>query len=43
MDSSEQEFLGSGEDCLPRDLAIESGGVSMSVPAYTVAIFLQVT
>lgn len=43
MDSSEEEFLGSGEDCLPRDLAIESGGVSMSVPAYTVAIFLQVT
>ena len=41
LDSSGQEFGGTGQEPMSRDLAITAEGVSIPIPAYYVAVFLQ--
>ncbi len=41
LDSSAREFLGNGQERIPRELALMSEGIAVSVPAYTVALFLE--
>jgi maltooligosyltrehalose trehalohydrolase len=41
LDSSAEEFGGTGQESILRDLAITSEGMSIPIPAYTVAVFLQ--
>lgn len=41
LDSSAQEFGGTGQEPLSRDLAITAEGVSILIPAYYVGVFLQ--
>jgi maltooligosyltrehalose trehalohydrolase len=42
LDSSAGEYGGNGQEFISRDLAITSDGIIMPVPAYAVALFLQV-
>ena len=42
LDSFAQEFGGTGQELIPRDLALTAEGVSISIPAHTVALFLRV-
>jgi maltooligosyltrehalose trehalohydrolase len=41
LDSSAEEFGGTGQESILRDLAITSEGMFIPLPAYTVAVFLQ--
>ncbi|MFQ5992260.1 MAG: DUF3459 domain-containing protein, partial [Nitrospiraceae bacterium] len=43
LSSAAKEFGGEGQDSLPEKLVIKKGGLSVTIPAYTAALFLAST
>ena len=41
LDSSVRDFRGNGQERIARELAIASEGIAVPIPAYTVALFLE--